>query len=255
MHTKNKESKLKMTINELLKTMTIPVPEFQPNDCVCDKCTYMPESDTYRASRVEFPSIERVIYKLKETESTAVRDKNGKLTIDAKTKKPKRKTVKLANPVLATTIYFSDNTKVSVKNTLTDAVQTETVYIDNKTGIIVPADKRTSDTTYTEVTAATESAKERGLVYAIVKRLAGKVNDKGIVEGDGLGRKLRDEVAAAYDQDVEAVCNKIKHNLSVADHKAKQAAAKPKTPRPSLAETVERLAATVEALDKKVNKK
>jgi hypothetical protein len=209
---------------------------------------------TMKTNTLTFPTITRVIYNLKTTESKAVRDESGKLVIDEATDKPKREITTLTNPVLATTVYFDDNTKVSVKNTLTDPVQTEIVYIDPATGAtLTDSTKLDPSISYSKVVVATESAKERGLVYAIVKRLLGTIDDDGIVRGDGFGRKLRDIVTSAADQELDAAVLKVKQKISAAAHKAKQTTAAPKGPNPSLAATVRQLAETVEALSKKVN--
>lgn len=195
------------------------------------------------------PTISRIIYNLKTTESVALRDADGNLIIDPETEKPKREDRRLENPVLATTAYFTDGTKSTVKNTLTDKIQVETAYIDNETGIKVSAGKLDASKSYTEVIVATDTAKEIGLVYAVLKRIYGVLDEKNTAKGNGFGRDIRDAVNAAYDQDLEAAKTKILHKISVANHKAKQDAAKDKKPRRSLAETVDRLAAVLDRLD------
>lgn len=180
------------------------------------------------------PNVKRVIYTLKTTESKAERDANGTLIMvdtGAKDKdgnpvmKPKR-VITACKPVLATTVEFIDDTKVTVKNSLNDKVDVET--------------KELGDGSVVQV--ATETSKELGLVYAIIKRLMGTPDNMGTVTAEGMGRILRDIVNGAHDEVLAAAENRIAKVKAKKLHAEKQANAKPKKQNPSLLETANKLA-------------
>ena len=151
------------------------------------------------------PDVERVIFNLKTKETKAKRDTDGKLVIDEKTGKPIRETLTLENPVLATTVYFVDETKISVKNSVHDHVDIEQKTLEDGT----------------VVTVASKEAKERGIVYAIIKRMNSIPDADGHMVDSGLGRKLTELVDGAYDTELEAANNKIAKAKSKAAHDKK----------------------------------
>lgn len=176
------------------------------------------------------PGIDRVIFNLKTTETRPVLDEAGKPVTDEKGR-VKRQVVKVT-PELATVVYFTDGTKCTVVNSDKDVVTTETkevIYFDYK-----PDGTETEVKTGHTVEVASEAAKEAGVVYAIVKRIFGKVGkvDKqgklheDEIDGNGFGRKLRDIVDAAEDTQYEVAFNDEMKKLSVKEHKAREAAAK-----------------------------
>lgn len=179
------------------------------------------------------PDIKNVIFNRCDKKIRAVRDKDGNLVIDPATGKPERKVV--ANyPILATTVYFVDGSKVSVTNSEKDKVVDENGNV-------------------------TKEARERGVVYAIVKRLLGKFekNEKTgklEVKTEGFGRILEEILANAYDQQKAEAEHKAAKEAARKAHLEREAAAKanPRKRRPSLAATVEQLAATVADLTKMV---
>ena len=130
------------------------------------------------------------------------------------------------NNVLATIVFFNDGTKVTVINSDNDDIE---VVTDEKTG----------------VKTASMASKERALTYAICKKLFGKPDEKGTVQGNGFGRKLRDLVNGAWDQKVEEKKTALAKAASKAKHEEnmKRAAAKPK--RLSLAEAMDKLTAAL----------
>lgn len=208
------------------------------------------------------PGIKRVLFNLKTTETKPVLDMEGKPVTDEKGR-VRRENV-ACTPSLATVVYFDDGTKVSVVNSDKDLVTTEekeVTYFDcDKSG------KETVVKTGTKVVVASEAAKEAGVVYAIVKRIFGKVGrtDKqgkfheNEVDGDGFGRKLRELVSfdTSYDTQYEdAFANEMK-KLSVKEHKAREEAAKENRAkrRPSLEDNLNTLVQQNAALLEKLSK-
>lgn len=166
------------------------------------------------AQNVFCPEITNVVYNLKTETNSAVRDVNGNLIL-GDNGKPVRES-KPCKAILATTVTFEDGSKVTVKNSDNDPV------IFNEDG-----------------TVAIES-KERGLVYAIVKRLISVVSkDKMRVESPGFGRFLNSCVKNAYDCQVEAA-KKLAAKRAKKDA-AKNAQTQPKRKRVSLSTAVQEL--------------
>lgn len=95
--------------------------------------------------------------------------------------------------VLATIVFFDDGTKSIVKNCLSDAVGSE--------------DWKLSDGSTVEV--ASQDSKERGFVYALLKRLLSNLDEDGNAVCSGLGNSLREIVAGAVDQNVVAAEKRI----------------------------------------------
>ena len=179
------------------------------------------------------PDIQNVIFNMCTKKDRAVRDKDGNLVIDPATGKPQRKVV-ADYPILATTIYFVDGSKVTVTNSEKDTVVDENGNI-------------------------TKEARERGVVYALVKRILGRFveNEKtGNLElkTEGFGRILEEILAKAYDQQKAEADRKAAKEAAHKAHIEREEAAKanPRPRRPSLAATVDQLAATVADLTKTV---
>lgn len=190
--------------------------------------------DELVANNCTMPNIERVIFSLKTFESEAKRDENGNLVLDESGKTIRVKTP--CTPVLATTCYFVDGTKCSVKNSLKDKIEVEEKTLEDGT----------------KVTVATDAAKECGVVYAIVKRVVGTVDENNNVVGDGFGRILTDIVESGHDEALEAAETKILKAKAKAKHAALKKSAKPNAKNPSLLEVTKALAACVDALSKKL---
>ena len=177
------------------------------------------------------PNIKNVIFNMIAQKERAERDKDGNLVIDPATGKPVRKVV--ANyPILATTVYFVDGSKVTVTNSEKDRV------VDANGNV-------------------TKEARERGVVYAIVKRILGKwapnkKTGKLEIQTEGFGRFLDEVLANAYDQQKAEAERKAAKEAARKAHLEREEAAKanPRPRRPSLAATVEQLAASVADLTK-----
>ena len=192
--------------------------------------------DELKDGGVSMPDIVQVIFNISPSKSVAKRDKDNNLVIDPKTKKPVREVVR-STPMLATTIYFGDGSKVTVTNSENDS-------IFDKDGKIMP------------------EAYERGVVYAIVKRIFSRYDvdaktGETILKSEGFGHILREIVDGAYNQPAELIKRKEAKDAARAEHRRLQEVAKtkPKRKRVSLAETVDALATTVDNLQKIVNSK
>lgn len=206
------------------------------------------------------PAVKSVVFNLKTADVVAKKDENGKPITDAKGR-VEREQVPLENPVLATTVMFMDGTKTTVVNSLADKVQTE-----QKEVRILAADPKTGKATMAKTgkfaTVATDAAKEAGVVYAIVKRLFGKIGrvDKqgkiheDEVVGDGFGRKLKDIVDMAYDTQYETAFRDAQKAQAHKEHTAREEAAKARKAarKPSFEENVATIA---EALAKQAETK
>jgi len=166
--------------------------------------------DELKENNCTMPDIDRVIYNLKTWEWKT--DENGqKVKAD------------LENPVLATVVYFIDETKVTVKNSLHDKVDViETKLSDGN--VVKTADRE---------------SKERGLIYAVLKRMVSKPDENGVLIDSGLSRILREMVDNAYDTQVEEAEAKIKKAAQQAKHK--ELTSKPKKVRYSIHDTLERI--------------
>lgn len=188
------------------------------------------------------PSIKRVIFNLKTTETKPVLGTDGKPVTDEKGR-VKRETVNIA-PSLATCVYFSDGTKVTVVNSALDTVDVErkeVTYTEyDKTG------KKNVVNTGKFASVASNASKEAGIVYAIAKRLLGVVDEDensrtyGQVNGSGFGRKLREIVDNAYDTCYEDVYNDCMKDRAQKEHKERETAAKEARAkrRPSVEENI-----------------
>jgi len=170
------------------------------------------------------PDIMNVIFNETKTKTRAVRDENGNLVIDPQTNKPRRETVDI-HPTLATTVYFADGSKVTVTNSAKDTV------VDAEGNF-------------------THEAYERGIIYAIVKRVfskygCNKKTGKFEVQSEGFGRRLNELVANAYNVPKAEAARKAAKEAAHKAHLEREAAAKQNPRRASLGQTVAELAKTV----------
>lgn len=192
------------------------------------------------------PNIRRVIFNLKTTETKTVKDADGNLVMEDTGRKDKnnnsifraKRETLACKPVLATTVEFIDNTKTTVKNSLNDKVELENLTLSDGSNIQV----------------ATEAAKEAGVVYAVLKRLIGKVDEKGTVEGNGFGRILHDIVKSGQDERVMEANAKIQKAAAKKQHEELQQKAKSKQKNPSLLETANKLAESQKYLSQIIEK-
>lgn len=138
--------------------------------------------------------------------------------------------------VLATVVFFDDGTKSVVKNCPGDLVET--------------VEKKLSDGSTVET--ASDSSKEIGFVYAVVKRLLSSLDEDGNAVCSGLGNSLRETVANAVDQNVVAA-EKQFAKKQLAEEKpnekpAKKAKREKKTDLEELSSSLSRLTKLVEQL-------
>lgn len=169
--------------------------------------------DSLEKNGVFFPDIERVVWAL---------DKKAG-----------------AKPVLKTTVWFSDGTFATVKNTADDEISVcETKLSDGST--IETADK---------------TSKERGIVYAVFKRIFGKygVDDDGnrldSVVG-GIGGVISRAFKAGTDGNVNSAEKKIRAAArKAAAEKAKAEAAKPKPKQYNLKDVLQLIGPVLEKMN------
>lgn len=168
------------------------------------------------------PAVSRVIYNIGKKAYPKL-DENGKRVKDENGK------IIMGEPVdvLATIVFFDDNTKISVVNSAHDGVKFENHVLSNGNTVKV----------------ASDCSKEIGLVYAIIKRMFAlpDKNDPDKMKAEGLGRLLRTAVNDSYDSVIEKAELKIARAKSKAEHEAKLNTAKPKKKRYSIAETLTRV--------------
>jgi hypothetical protein len=210
-----------------------------------DPCTWSPTVNSEVLKELEqnntaFPDIKRIIYNIGKKAYPKF-DENGKrirktgpdgkpikqLPKDSGKQLSDKDMFEMSEPVdvLATVVYFCDDTKISVVNSAADGVRFEDrVLSDGST-----------------VKAASRESKEMGLVYAIVKRLMTKYDADGKPLNSATGRILNDYVKGSYDSVIERAEVKIAKAKSKAEHVAKLNSAKPKKKRYSIAETLERI--------------
>jgi hypothetical protein len=139
---------------------------------------------------------------------------------------------------LATTVFFADGTKTTVKNSVHD-----------KVGVIKEKVKL-SDGSEIEVDAPSIESREVGLVYALVKRLVGEPDEKGAVTG-GYCTFLNKTVKNAFVQPIENAKNAAEEKIRKA--KKNELKKKVKTEQPSLRKCVESLSEVVAKLASQVN--
>jgi hypothetical protein len=172
-----------------------------------------------KLNNTAFPDIKRIIYNIGKKAYRKL-DENGKSVRDEKGK------IVMSEPVdvLATVVYFVDDTKISVVNSAADGVKFEDHTLSNGSTVKV----------------ASRESKEMGLVYAIVKRLVTKYDENDKPLESAIGRILNDHVKGSYDCVIERAELKIARAKSKAEHDAKLNTAKPKK-RYSIAETLARI--------------
>ena len=204
--------------------MSINSPVVKQSDRLIVEPTAIEDLDR---SGTAFPDIVNIIFNESFSKTRAKRDADGNLVIDPQTEKPVRETVPV-NPTLATTIYFADGSKVTVTNSVKDTV-------------LGPDGK------------FTDEAYERGIIYALVKRLFAEYDKRGCeitLKAEGFGRKLHELVKSAYNVQKAEAARKAAREAARKEHEAREAAAKanPRRPRQSLGATVAELAETVAKL-------
>lgn len=194
------------------------------DDCCGRICVNMPDAiRELRERNCCMPDITRVIFNVGK-KSYPKLDENGNKIKDEAGK------LVMADPVdvLATVLYFCDGSKVAVVNSQNDGIEF--------------SDEKLSDGTTVKV--ASKESKERGIVYAIVKRLLSKIDSKsktGLADA-GFGRYLNKLLETAYDEQIERAEVKIAKAKSKAAHVEAQKAAEARGPkkRYSIAETLTR---------------
>lgn len=206
---------------------------------ITDPCTWTPTitSEALKELAVNntaFPDIKRIIYNVGKKSYRKLDEKGKSIpVIDPDTDKQKidangKKLFEMTEEpvdILATVVYFADDTKISVVNSVADGVKFENhVLSDGST-----------------VKTASRESKEMGLVYAIVKRLMTKYDENGKPLNSATGRILGDYIKKSYDNVIERAEVKIAKAKSKAEHEAKLNTAKPKKKRYSIAETLERI--------------
>ena len=185
-------------------------------------------ADELVGNNCSMPDISRVIYnvgtksrpKVSET-GEYVKDENGKVVYGE------------PETVLATIVYFDDDTMISVVSSEHDGLSF--------------SDKKLSDGSVIKV--ASDQSKEIGLVYALLKRTCAEPNKDGKLEAPGFGRILRDIVNKAYDVQYENAETKLKKAAAKKRHAELQANAKPKRKRCSLEGTLYRINSLLDKLD------
>ena len=185
---------------------------------------------------VRFPGVKRVQFNLKtvdfkrdlDAEPRTIVVKGQKKVVYPYLKDADGKKIQIdIDPVLATIVYFTDGTKVVVTNSETDKV--DLVDVKMADGTVVKT--------------ASSQAKERALIYALVKRLYGTPDILGNIENVGLARRLNDMVQNGYDTRVEDAKNRI---AEAARKAAAAKAQKPAKKRYSLSETLARINALLD---------
>jgi hypothetical protein len=139
--------------------------------------------------------------------------------------------------VLATTVFFTDGTKTTVKNSMNDRVSVVTEKI------------KLSDGTTRDVETASAESREIGLLYAILKRLICVPEANGTVEGKGFANFLRTKVREAWNQNVEEERTKAENEIRKTRLRAKKPAQK-KEEKPSLRKCVQDLTDAINAFKK-----
>lgn len=199
-------------------------------DQVAATCGKRAPRPTAPGMQVKFPGIARVQFNLKTTdykrdldaEPKTIVVKGQKKVVYPYLKNSEGKKIEIAiDPILATIVYFNDGTKVVVTNSETDKVDL--------------VDVKMADSTV--VRTASNQAKERAVIYAIIKRLYGTPDKLGTIENVGLARRLNDIVQNGYDTRLQDAKNRI----AEAARKAAAKVQKPAKKRYSIAETLARI--------------
>ena len=241
-NTTNKENKMNDPIKTLLDMFKTSAVKVSPDGSTIrvmfnDGTTFGDLDAALRNCKaVRFPGVKRVQFNLKTTdykrdltaEPRTIVVKGQKKVVYPYVKGPDGKKVVIdIDPVLATIVYFNDGTKVVVTNSATDKVDLVDVKLADGT----------------VVKTASSQAKERALIYALVKRLYGTPDDLGNIENVGLARRLNDMVQNGYDTRLEDAKNRI---AEAARKAAAAKAQKPAKKRYSLSETLARINALID---------
>ena len=189
------------------------------------------------------PDVNRVIFSLTTEEKVPVLDEDGnpvkEQAICKKTGKPavdkfnnpilknKVEIKELKNPKLATTVYFTDGTKVTVQNSTHDKVNVKCVYLD-KNGQQVERPENAVKT----IKVADDCSKEAGLCYAILRRMCGQPVDEttGEVNGNGLAKLLTSLIKNSTDQMLDSA--KVKLQKAASKARAEELKKQPKKQKP-----------------------
>lgn len=241
-NTTNKEKKMNDPIKMLLDMFKTSAVKVSPDGSTIrvmfnDGTTFSDLDAALRNCKaVRFPGVKRVQFNLKTTdykrdldaEPRTIVVKGQKKVVYPYVKGPDGKKVVIdIDPVLATIVYFTDGTKVVVTNSATDKVDLVDVALSDGT----------------VVKTASSQAKERALIYALVKRLYGTPDVLGNIENVGLARRLNDMVQNGYDTRLEDAKNRI---AEAARKAAAAKAQKPAKKRYSLSETLARINALID---------
>lgn len=140
--------------------------------------------------------------------------------------------------VLATTVFFHDGTKTTVKNSMNDKVSVVTEKV------------KLSDGTTRDVETASIESREIGVLYAILKRMICVPEKSGTVEGKGFANFLRKTVKNAWNQNVEEVRTKAENEIRKSNLKTKKTQKVQKNEKSSLRQCVKDLAEVIASLKK-----
>lgn len=241
-NTTNKEKKMNDPIKTLLDMFKTSAVKVSPDGSTIrvmfnDGTTFSDLDAALRNCKaVRFPGVKRVQFNLKtvdfkrdlDAEPRTIVVKGQKKVVYPYLKDADGKKIQIdIDPVLATIVYFTDGTKVVVTNSETDKV--DLVDVKMADGTVVKT--------------ASSQAKERALIYALVKRLYGTPDILGNIENVGLARRLNDMVQNGYDTRVEDAKNRI---AEAARKAAAAKAQKPAKKRYSLSETLARINALLD---------
>lgn len=137
-----------------------------------------------------------------------------------------KKATENAPDTLATIVWFDDNSKVIVKNSVHDPITLEDKTLTDGSVIKVPS----------------RQTKEVALMYAILKRMTSTFDENGKILNCGLNRYLNiliDEFSTVENETNAEV--RIAKQAAKKAHLERQANAKPKAKRYSIHETLEKM--------------
>lgn len=154
----------------------------------------------YVPTQGSIPMPVKAIFNLKTEDMVTVLDDDGNPVYEKSPgENPRKRLVKraktLEKPILASKVFFDDESWTVVKNSGEDTVDVE--------------EKKLSDGKTVKV--ATDASKERAIAYAVVKRVFGRVDPvTREVKGANLGRHFEKVIAASIDQNVVNAKEKIR---------------------------------------------
>lgn len=144
---------------------------------------------------------------------------------------------------LATTLFFADGTKTTVKNSIHDKVS------------VTKQTVKLSDGSTIEVETASTESKEVGIMYALVKRIVGGCDENGTV-GRGFCTFLNHIAKESYDQNIETARNAAEETIRKSQRRKRRSQeAEKRTEKPSLRKCVNELSDIIEKLARKINTK